>query len=137
MTISGSCLCGGIAYTAEVEQYMRALCHCLDCQKWTGSAYTSNAVVPRASFKITKGTPSYYDSVGASGKTARRFFCSNCGSSLYTDLEIMPDVTCIKGGTLDNGEASLGGKIDVEFYAKDRASYVVPVTGAKQESHFG
>ncbi|KAL2836329.1 Mss4-like protein [Aspergillus pseudoustus] len=123
MTLSGSCLCGGINYTAEVTQYMSGLCHCTDCQKHT---YTSNAVVPRASFKITKGTPSYYDSVGASGKTARRFFCSTCESSLYTDLEIMPDVTCIKGG-----------KIDVEFYVKDRASYVAAVEGVKQESHFG
>ncbi|GKZ33558.1 hypothetical protein AbraIFM66950_003463 [Aspergillus brasiliensis] len=137
MSISGSCLCGGITYTAEVTEYMSALCHCTDCQKWTGSAFTSNAVVPRSSFKITKGTPSSYDSFGASGKVSRRFFCPTCGSSLYTDLEVMPDMTCIKGGTLDNGHASLGGKVDVEFYVKDRPAYLVPVAEAKQVSHFG
>jgi hypothetical protein len=60
-----------------------------------------------------------------------------CGSSLYTELEVMPDMTCIKGGSLDNGGANLGGKIDVEFYVKDRPSYMIAVDGAKQESYFG
>lgn len=44
----------------------------------------------------------------------------------------MPDVTIIKAGTLDNGDAHLKGAVDVEFYAKDRASYLNAVQGAKQ-----
>jgi hypothetical protein len=82
---------------------------CLDCQKWTGGPYTSNAVVPRTSFKVTKGKPAPhntidcaenpsgkpkdYDAVGASGKINKHWFCANCGSSLYTELEVMPDMT--------------------------------------------
>lgn len=46
-------------------------------------------------------------------------------------------MTCIKAGGLDNGEANLGGKIDIEFYVKDRPSYLAAVEGAKQESAFG
>lgn len=49
----------------------------------------------------------------------------------------MPDVTCVKAGSLDGGAASLGGKIGVEFYTKDRVSYLVPAGDAKQESAFG
>lgn len=62
--------------TIPVDNYLAALCHCTDCQKvsihqssespprrtcmtdkkkWTGGAFTSNAVVPRSSFKVTKG----------------------------------------------------------------------------------
>lgn len=61
-------------YTS-VDKYLSALCYCIDCQKvnttkslehdcsqrspnnkqWTGGASTSNAVVPRTSFKVTKG----------------------------------------------------------------------------------
>lgn len=56
---------------------------------------------------------------------------------MYTELELMPDVTCIKAGGLDNGGTNLGGKIDVEFYVKDRPSYLAGVEGAKQEPAFG
>lgn len=49
----------------------------------------------------------------------------------------MPDVTCVKAGGLDNGAASLGGKVGVEFYTKDRVSYLHEVSGAKQEPQFG
>ncbi|KAJ5197915.1 uncharacterized protein N7498_007032 [Penicillium cinerascens] len=137
MTLTGSCMCGDIHYSADVDEYLSALCHCTDCQKWTGGGFTSNAVVPRASLKVTKGTPSSYDAKGDSGKINKHFFCPTCGSSLYTELEIMADKTCIKAGGLDNGAANLGGKVDIEFYVKDRPSYLAPVDGAKQMPAFG
>lgn len=46
-------------------------------------------------------------------------------------------MTCVKAGTLDAGEANLGGKIDVEFYVKDRPHYLAPVENAKQEQMLG
>ena len=49
----------------------------------------------------------------------------------------MPDVTCVKSGGLDGGAASLGGNIGVEFYTKDRVSYLHDLSGAKQEPAFG
>ncbi|GKZ63684.1 hypothetical protein AnigIFM49718_004918, partial [Aspergillus niger] len=119
------------------EPLVTALCHCVDCQKWTGGAFTSNVVVPRDTFKVTKGTPKFCDITGASGKNNRHFFCGNCGSSLFTELDIMSDKTVIKAGSLDNGEANLRNKVDVEFYVKDRISYLGAVEGAKQEPHFG
>ncbi|KZF22344.1 hypothetical protein L228DRAFT_239324 [Xylona heveae TC161] len=134
MMLTGSCMCGGIIYSAEVENYISALCHCTDCQKWTGGAFTSNAVVPRAGFKVTTAS---YDTTGASGKVNKHFFCPTCGSGLFTELEIMPEMTCIKAGSLDNGEASLGGKIEIEFYVKDRPHYLRALDGAKQEPAFG
>lgn len=78
------------------------------------------------------GTPKTFDATGGSGKINKHFFCSNCGSSLYTELEAMPEATIIKAGTLDGGAASLGGKIAVEFYTKDRVSYLQGHEGAKQ-----
>lgn len=82
------------------------------------------------------GTPKTCDIVGASGKINKHSFCSNCGSSLYTELEVMPGNVNIKAGTLDGGAASLGDKIDVEFYTSTRVNYLGPVAGAKQERKF-
>jgi hypothetical protein len=84
---------------------------------------------------VTKGTPKTYDAKGDSGKINKHFFCSNCGSSLYTELEIMPDVTCIKSGGLDGGAAN--HPIGVEFYTKDRLDYSKAVEGADQKPAFG
>ncbi|KAJ5111336.1 hypothetical protein N7532_001871 [Penicillium argentinense] len=137
MVLTGSCMCGGVHYTAEVDEYLSALCHCTDCQKWTGGAFTSNAIVPRTSFKVTKGNCTSYDATGASGKINKHFFCPTCGSSIYTELEIMPKETCVKAGTLDNKDAHLKGKIDVELYVKDRPSYLPAIPGAKQEQMLG
>jgi len=93
--------------------------------------------VPRENFKVTSGTPKTWDVKGNSGKVNKHFFCGQCGSSLYTELEVMPDVTCVKAGGLDGGAASLDGKIGVEFYTKDRVGYLQGVEGAKQEPQFG
>jgi hypothetical protein len=123
-----------------------------DCQKWTGAAYTSNVVVPRTNFSVTKGSPKDYDAVGASGKINKHWvgppflpfpihtsiddcqFCGTCGSSLYTELEVMPDMTCVKSGSLDGGAAD--HPIAVEFYNKDRLSYTKPIEGADQKPEF-
>lgn len=56
---------------------------------------------------------------------------------MYTELEIMPDVACVKAGSLDGGAANMGGEVGVEFYTKDRPTYLKATEGAKQEPKFG
>lgn len=119
------------------EPAVTALCHCIDCQKWSGGAYTSNVVVPRTAFSVTSPSkPKDYDATGNSGKINKHFFCGTCGSALYTELELLPEMTCIKAGTLDGGAADFG-KVGVEFYTKDRVSFATACEGAKQEPVFG
>ena len=55
---------------------------------------------------------------------------ADCGSSLYSQPESMEGVTIIKTGTLDNGDANI--PVQVEFYVKDRLSYMKPLEGAGQ-----
>jgi hypothetical protein len=43
----------------------------------------------------------------------------------------------IKAGGLDEGKANLDNKIDVEFYTRDRVSFLKETEGAKQEHLFG
>jgi len=72
---TGSCLCGAIAYSYTGAPQVTALCHCTDCQKWSGGAYTSNVVVRRSDFKVTKGSPKNYNVKGDSGKMNDHWFC--------------------------------------------------------------
>ena len=58
---------------------------------------------------------------------------AECGSSLYTELEVMPDAVCIKAGGIDDKEVRDFKKTAVEFYCKDRMAYSKPVEGAEQK----
>ncbi|OQV07814.1 hypothetical protein CLAIMM_12187 [Cladophialophora immunda] len=78
-------------------------------------------------------TPKAFDIVGDSGKVNRHYFCGNCGSSLYCELEAMPDNTVIKAGSLDQPDVK---EMQAELYVKDRVSYMKPIEGAKQVPAF-
>jgi len=57
---------------------------------------------PRDAFKITANTLVTYLDRGGSGKELRPYFCSTCGSPLYTETDTMPNFTIVKAGTLND-----------------------------------
>ena len=40
MTRTGSCLCGQVRYSLDGEPFLTGVCHCADCRKESGSAFT-------------------------------------------------------------------------------------------------
>lgn len=103
MTMTGGCLCGAIRYEIDGEPLMTGVCHCRNCQKQAGSAFSTLAGVPRAAFRFTAGEPRLYeDADTASGSTVQRWFCSTCGSPLYSAILSQPDLLFLKTGTLDD-----------------------------------
>jgi hypothetical protein len=53
--LTGSCLCGGVAYEVDAAIGPIAHCHCATCRKAHGSAFSSVSSVPRDKFRWTKG----------------------------------------------------------------------------------
>jgi len=100
--ISGSCLCGGVRYTSDAEPLMTAVCHCTHCQKTSGSAFSVNIGVPAASLTVQGDSLATYQDTGSSGMPVLRRFCRRCGSALYSDIAVMPGVSFVKAGTLDD-----------------------------------
>jgi len=99
--MSGGCLCGQIRYSAEAEPIMTAVCRCNDCQRQTGSAFAVVVAVPRPALKM-QGQAKTFKGQGASGKPVHRHFCSECGSPIFVEIDVMPDVAFIRAGTLDD-----------------------------------
>ena len=98
---TGGCACGAVRYECTAEPLLALNCHCRECQRFTGSAYTATLIVPKAALTVT-GRPKYYDVATDSGGTARRFFCGDCGSPLYAIPAIAPDVIGLRAGGLDD-----------------------------------
>jgi hypothetical protein len=74
-------------------------CHCTRCRKSSGSAFVTSTEIKRSSFRITQGQEfiKKFENPGA----VDRFFCSECGSQLYSQREATPDVMRIRLGTID------------------------------------
>ena len=101
--ISGSCLCGSAKYESHAEPVMTAVCHCANCQKQTGTAFSIIVGVPEDSlvFESEDTIAEYLDS-GESGGAVHRRFCQKCGSPLLSLVDSVPGVGFIKAGTLDD-----------------------------------
>ena len=102
MAHTGSCLCGDIQYTIEGEPAANGVCHCKNCQKQAGSAFSTLAAVPKAMFSMSGKPKLYEDSDTDSGNQVQRFFCSRCGSPIYSALGTQPDMVYLKTGTMDD-----------------------------------
>jgi hypothetical protein len=82
MEISGQCFCGAIEYIATIDESRVGICHCRDCQIFSGSAFRTVGVVTQPDFRFTKGEPKVFSKVADSGKTRRMAFCGDCGTHL-------------------------------------------------------
>ena len=98
MKIKGGCACGEIEYSVEDSFEVVGNCHCSQCRKFSGSAYSVLGRVDAEEFVITKGA-SRLSRFKVSEDTTR-VFCGSCGSSLYADKPVMKKVN-LRMGTLD------------------------------------
>ena len=102
--LTGGCLCGSVKYEYSGEPGKSTYCHCYDCQKATGGAYTVGVLSQAAALRIVSGRLKGYTSTGDSGKQITREFCPECGSPLFTRSQMHPDLVFIKAGSLDKPE---------------------------------
>ncbi|QPC87655.1 GFA family protein [Mesorhizobium sp. NBSH29] len=83
MKIDGSCHCGKITYEAEVDPAKVSICHCVDCQKFTGTAFRVTVPVSENDFHLLSGEPKIYVKTAESGNKRAQAFCGDCGSQFY------------------------------------------------------
>lgn len=102
--MSGGCLCGKVRYTTTGDPAFSGICHCRNCQRHTGSAFEPVIAFPSASVSV-QGELKTYDDTGDSGKPVHRRFCPNCGSGMFQEADIMPGMTLVLAGTLDDSTA--------------------------------
>lgn len=92
-----SCACGQLRITCRGEPRKVSLCHCLECQRRTGSTYGIAAFYPRDHVE-PDGQASVYARSSDSGFSVTFHFCPDCGSSVYWEPQRMPDLVAVAVG---------------------------------------
>src|SRR5262245_49709576 len=88
--LTGSCLCGAVAYQADATIERIVHCHCQTCRKTHGTAFSSVAAVPRERFQWLRGQEHLAAIESSPGKFRR--FCSRCGSHIMAERGAQPIV---------------------------------------------
>lgn len=100
--LDGRCLCGKVTYDCDGEPMATLLCHCTDCQRQTGTAFSIVVGVEREALHVD-GAVSSFTTVGEdTGEAVHRQFCTACGSPIVSLPDATPDLAFIKAGTLND-----------------------------------
>lgn len=97
MARTASCACGSLRVTCEAEPILVSACHCLACQRRTGSPYGIAAFFRREGVR-TEGPSKCYERSSDSGFPVRFHFCPDCGSTVFWEPGRKPDAVAVAVG---------------------------------------
>ncbi|MER9328163.1 GFA family protein [Mesorhizobium sp. M0488] len=117
---TGSCLCGGVQFTLTGPPLRTGICHCKDCRKTSGSAFSAFAIWPREAFGMT-GIVSTYGG---------RSFCPTCGGRV---VSLRDDEAEVMIGSLDIVPTELVP--EYELWIGRRENWLSALSGAVQFEH--
>lgn len=103
MKASGRCLCGQATYEIEGEPLWTGCCYCEDCQREGGGGHLTGLALPGSAIAAS-GTLKVYTAPGGSGEAIDRTFCSECGSTLFSNPKVMGDAVIVRAGTLADSD---------------------------------
>jgi hypothetical protein len=95
-------------------------CHCLNCQRQTGSAFVVNLLIEADRVEMLAGDPEPVDVPRDDGSTQRIYRCPTCEVAIYSEYG-RPAVRFVRGGTLDDPKAITP---DVHIFTKSKVGWV-------------
>jgi len=103
--IEGGCRCGRVRYRAALPALPRVYaCHCLDCQTWSGSAFSTQFIMAEDQLDVT-GEPALYERTAPEGdRTSRQRACPVCFTRVYNTNTRRPGLAVVRAGTLDRSD---------------------------------
>jgi hypothetical protein len=96
-TRSASCSCGELSARVQGDPVRVSICHCLACQRRTGSPFGQQARFLREQVTVS-GPSTAYTRVGDEGSRATFHFCPRCGATVYYEMEALPAQVAIPVG---------------------------------------
>ena len=116
----GGCACGQVRYRLISDPLFVNCCHCLNCQRQTGSAFVINLLIEADRVELVGGEPQAVAVPRDDGSKQTIHRCPSCQVAVYSDYG-RPEVLFVRGGTLDN-PASVSP--DVHIFTKTKLPWV-------------
>lgn len=92
-----SCRCGQLTAACEGEPVRISVCHCLACQRRSGSPFAEQARFPADKVQIT-GEAKQWVRVSDRGRPVTYHFCPKCGSTVWYQGGPLPEAIAVPVG---------------------------------------
>lgn len=117
----GGCSCGAVRYRLTSEPMFVHCCHCLDCQRQTGSAFVLNALIETDRIERISGEPIPIAMPTDSGRPHDVYRCPNCLTAVWSDYGRRPNLRFVRVGTLDDPKLL---PPDVHIFVRSKQAWV-------------
>ena len=95
---TASCHCGALVLHCAGAPKKISLCHCLQCQRRTGSLFSVAVFYEREKVTIEQGATGSFERESASGFPVAFRFCPACGSNIFWEPARMPHLIGVAAG---------------------------------------
>jgi hypothetical protein len=119
--LEGGCACGAVRYRLASAPMFVHCCHCLDCQRQTGSAFVLNALIETARVEVLGAEPVRYEMPTESGRPHGIYRCAKCGIAVWSEYGGLTTVRFVRVGTLDDPRALAP---EVHIYTRSKQPWV-------------
>jgi hypothetical protein len=98
-TRQAACSCGQLRVETTGEPFEVAMCHCLACQRRTGSLFGIQAGFEADQVQVTGRTTEYARISDEADRKEHVFhFCPDCGATVFCTEPVEPDLVAVMGG---------------------------------------
>jgi hypothetical protein len=118
--LTGGCSCGAVRYRLTSEPLFIHCCHCLNCQRQTGSAFVINLLIEADRVELSAGEPQAVEVSRDDGSMHRIFRCPSCQIAVFSQYTY-PEVYFVRGGTLDDPSSVAP---DVHIFTRSKLPWV-------------
>lgn len=119
--LTGGCACGKVRYELTAAPMFVHCCHCLDCQRQTGSAFVVNALIETDRIRMLSGEPVPVPVPTDSGRAHDIHRCPDCQTALWSDYGGRTYLRFVRVGTLDEPHRIAP---DVHIYPRSKQPWV-------------
>jgi hypothetical protein len=123
------CSCGQLRVTTEGDPVRISMCHCLACQRRTGSAFGMQARWPKDRVDVT-GRCTEYVRISDAGEERTFRFCPDCGATVFWTNEGWPDSIAVPIGAFADPSFP---QPTVSVYGVRRYPWLSPPDGIEEE----
>ncbi|MFZ1990614.1 MAG: GFA family protein [Alphaproteobacteria bacterium] len=99
--LSGRCLCGAVRYKTSQEPRYVFNCYCATCRRESGAGHATVIAVSDSGFNISGDVKMIAPPREGGAPPIPRFFCSECGTTLFARPPGLPNMITLRAGTLE------------------------------------